>query len=242
MFQTASEKILLSEDLYKQWVKLLFDLGEIGQVETVLEDAVTKHPTCVSLWKRRLEMMIGTNASKEVVLKTFKKARKRVPEKESYPLWILVLEFCAACNLTEIQDLFEKGIVACREVCIPVKEAYLHWTCLREGVKAARELYSRLQHLKPLSLGFYHLYIQLEKAQAKQKIKFLRTAYEDAVKEFGSSNPGIWIDYIRLESEHPDGNAESAAQIHFRALRRLEGEANEKFVTQHTLLQTGHIN
>lgn len=62
-------------------VKLLFDLGEIGQVETVLEDAVTKHPTCVSLWKRRLEMMIGTNASKEVVLKTFKKARKRVPEK-----------------------------------------------------------------------------------------------------------------------------------------------------------------
>lgn len=53
---------------------------------------------------------------------------------------------------------------------------------------------------------------------------------------------GIWIDYIRLESEHPDGNAESAAQIHFRALRRLEGEANEKFVTQHTLLQTGHIN
>lgn len=242
LFQTASEKILLSEDLYKQWVKLLFDLGEIGQVETVLEDAVTKHPTCVSLWKRRLEMMIGTNASKEVVLKTFKKARKRVPEKESYPLWILILEFCAACNLTEIQDLFEKGIVACREVCIPVKEAYLHWTCMKEGVKAARELYSRLQHLKPLSLGFYHLYIQLEKAQAKQKIKFLRTAYEDAVKEFGSSNPGIWIDYIRLESEHPDGNAESAAQIHFRALRRLEGEANEKFVTQHTLLQTGHIN
>lgn len=59
----------------------MFDLGEIGQVETVLEDAVTKHPTCVSLWKRRLEMMIGTNTSKEVVLKTFKKARKRVPEK-----------------------------------------------------------------------------------------------------------------------------------------------------------------
>lgn len=59
----------------------MFDLGEIGQVETVLEDAVTKHPTCVSLWKQRLEMMIGTNTSKEVVLKTFKKARKRVPEK-----------------------------------------------------------------------------------------------------------------------------------------------------------------
>lgn len=59
----------------------MFDLGEIGQVETVLEDAVTKHPTCVSLWKRRLEMMIGNNTSKEVVLKTFKKARKRVPEK-----------------------------------------------------------------------------------------------------------------------------------------------------------------
>lgn len=27
--------------------------------------------------------------------------------------------------------------------------------------------------------------------KAKQKIKFLKTAYEDAVKEFGSSNPGI---------------------------------------------------
>ncbi|XP_061191995.1 U3 small nucleolar RNA-associated protein 6 homolog [Saccostrea echinata] len=241
IFQSASEKILLSADLYKQWVKLLLDLGEVTEAEVVLEAAVTSHPQCVSLWLQRLELMIKTNVTEDVVLKAFKKARKRVSEKESYPLWCLVLEFCTACNLTQVQELFESGILACREVCIPVKETYLQWTYLRDGVKAARQLYTRLQHLKPLSLGFYHLYIQVEKSQVNQKIQHLRSAYEDAIKEYGSSDSGIWIEYFQLESEHPEGSAESAAQIHFRALRCLEGEENEKFVTKHTLMQTGHL-
>lgn len=50
-------------------------------MEIVLEDVVIKYFICVSLWKRRLEMMIGINVLKEVVLKIFKKVRKRVFEK-----------------------------------------------------------------------------------------------------------------------------------------------------------------
>lgn len=50
-------------------------------------------------------MMIGTNASKEVVLKTFKKARKRVPEK-------------VKMKRAFFGDLFEKSMsFVCLSVC-----------------------------------------------------------------------------------------------------------------------------
>jgi hypothetical protein len=68
-------------------VKLLLDLGEVTQVEQVLEAAVAKHPTCMLLWKQRLELMIKTNVPEDAVLKTFKKARKKVPERVSQCLF-----------------------------------------------------------------------------------------------------------------------------------------------------------
>lgn len=108
----------------------MLDLGEIGQVETVLEDAVTKHPTCVSLWKRRLEMMIGTNTSKEVVLKTFKKARKRVPEKVK-----MKREFLG--DLRSLGGHFLKINVFCQSVCL----------CVSVYVSFSENLFCWWQHM-----------------------------------------------------------------------------------------------
>lgn len=53
--------------------------------------------------------MLHSNIQDSILLKFEKWLVKEIflYIQESYPLWILVLEFCAACNLTEIQDLFE---------------------------------------------------------------------------------------------------------------------------------------
>lgn len=59
----------------------MLNLGEVTQVEQVLKAAVSEHPTCMLLWKQRLELMIKTNFPEDIVLKTFKKARKKVPER-----------------------------------------------------------------------------------------------------------------------------------------------------------------
>ena len=54
------------------------------------------------------------------------------------------------------------------------------------------------------------------------------------------SSPGLWLDYIR-EELGPLGQPGNCGTIHWRAMKMLEGENVERFTTQYTLLQTGHI-
>ena len=51
----------------------------------------------------------------------------------------------------------------------------------------------------------------------------------------------LWLEFIQLETEHPKGKAEAAGQLHWRAMKALEGHSVEKFTTQYTLMQTGHL-
>lgn len=39
---------------------------------------------------------------------------------------------------------------------------------------------------------------------------------------------------------HPMGNTDNIGKLHYRALKQLDGELNQRFVTEFTLLQTGH--
>ena len=51
----------------------------------------------------------------------------------------------------------------------------------------------------------------------------------------------LWLEFIQLETEHPKGKAEAAGQLHWRAMKSLGGPLIEKFTTQYTLMQTGHL-
>ena len=53
-----------------------------------------------------------------------------------------------------------------------------------------------------------------------------------------SSVSVVWLDYIKLESSHPNGKPENAGKIHFRAVKALEGSANQEFIKKYTLMQT----
>lgn len=55
-------------------------------------------------------------------------------------------------------------------------------------------------------------------------------------------SPDIWIDYIKLEMTHPQGKPENVGNLHYRAVKQLNGELNQEFITQFTLLQTGHLD
>lgn len=50
----------------------------------------------------------------------------------------------------------------------------------------------------------------------------------------------LWLEYIREELS-PRGNPENCGKIHWRAMKSLEDQCVERFVSQYTLLQTGHI-
>ena len=51
----------------------------------------------------------------------------------------------------------------------------------------------------------------------------------------------LWLEFIQLEVEHPKGKAEASGQLHWRAMKSLDGPLIEKFTTQYTLMQTGHL-
>ncbi|XP_060774050.1 U3 small nucleolar RNA-associated protein 6 homolog [Neoarius graeffei] len=82
--------------------------------------------------------------------------------------------------------------------------------------------------------------VQIEKQQEKPKMSHLRDYYERALREFGSSSDDLWMDYIK-EELGTHGNAENCGKLHWRAMKSLTGESVERFTTQYTLLQTGHI-
>ncbi|CAC5408262.1 UTP6 [Mytilus coruscus] len=160
--------------------------------------------------------------------------------KESLEVWRLLLDFCVTCQSEKTEELFEKGICSCRQVALPLKEYYLQWMYLTKGVQKARTLFQRLIQTKPVSLQLFYEYMKIENAQASSKIKLLRRAYEDATMEFGNSSADLWLDFIKMEMNHPKGQPENVGTLHYRAINQLDGELNQQFVTEFTLLQTGH--
>uniref|UniRef100_A0A6Q2YAB2 UTP6 small subunit processome component n=1 Tax=Esox lucius TaxID=8010 RepID=A0A6Q2YAB2_ESOLU len=97
-----------------------------------------------------------------------------------------------------------------------------------------------LHESRPFSKAFFTRMIQIEKEQETPKMTNLRDFYERALSEFGSTDDDLWLEYIR-EELGPRGQPENCGRIHWRAMKILEGESVERFITQYTLLQTGHI-
>lgn len=51
----------------------------------------------------------------------------------------------------------------------------------------------------------------------------------------------LWLEYIKEELSHPQGKPENSASIHWRAMKMLQEDQMEDFISKYTLLQTGHI-
>ncbi|ESO87390.1 hypothetical protein LOTGIDRAFT_235076 [Lottia gigantea] len=174
------------------------------------------------------------------VLQKLVNAKYNLLWQESWPLWEIILDFLSSNNSPKLVKMLEKGSTRQREISIPIKDFYIQWIGLTSGIQEVRQLYHRLQQLKPLSLQFYKTYLDLEETQSIKKVKFIRQGYEDAVNEYGGLNPDLWLDYIRFESTH--GKPENAGVLYYRAIKNLTGDQNTDFISKHTLIQTGHLH
>ncbi|XP_069125421.1 U3 small nucleolar RNA-associated protein 6 homolog [Argopecten irradians] len=242
VFDDAAKKEAVTPALFEKWAEVLTNVGQIKELLKVYDLATTHHPKVVTLWVHRLQVLIRTVPTEEKVIAVFHEACKHVPKKKSLPLWRLILDFCISNQSDSTTTLFEKGVSCHSSVSGPVKVLYLQWIYLTAGISKTRDLYKRFMQAGLVPLQIIKEYIKMEMAQAKPKMKLLRQAYEDAVSEFGSTNADLWIDYIQLEQTHPQGRPEDAGNIHFRAVKCLEGELNQQFITKYTLLQTGHLD
>lgn len=236
LMERANNASLLSVEMFVHWCKLLENKGDEDSRCSVALEAARKWPKMVSLWV--LCLTAHMQAGKEDISTLLDEAMENISDEETLPVWKLGIEWLSISNPSALKGYYEKGLQI-RRICAPVKEMYLEATALTDGIQATRELYKRLRYL-PVSPKMFRKMIHIENAQPKPSIEWLRTYYEDAIKEYGSSNEDLWLEFIQLEREHPDGDILRTDMYRWRALRTLDDERTESFVRKYTLLSTGH--
>ncbi|XP_068065791.1 U3 small nucleolar RNA-associated protein 6 homolog [Anomalospiza imberbis] len=241
VFSKAHESNLLSEALYKQWLQLLLD-SSLSEKAVEVAEAATRHfSQSVETWQMRLQVLI--QLKRDGVTQCFEEAIKHVKSKGTLPLWTLWVEWSEGTNSKEdTEALYQRSLRATTPAeSVTMKERYLDWTYRNCGYKKVKRLFTSLCENGPFSLDFFRKMIQIEKEQESCKMLHLREYYERALREFGSTNTDLWLDYIKEELSHPQGKPENCGSIHWRAMKMLQGDLVEDFVSKYTLLQTGHL-
>ncbi|KAG8446060.1 hypothetical protein GDO86_013798 [Hymenochirus boettgeri] len=237
----AHEANMLSEEKYTEWISQLVDLGQNDVAVEIGEAATKRYKESVRMWQTRAEMLMALE--REDVTPVIEEAFKHVKTKDSLPLWMLMVEWSEKSN-TDVttETLYKKAIIVPDPAVARVmKERYLEWAYRTQGYKNARKVFNSLHERRPISEEFFRKMILIEKQQEQSKMQNLREYYERALREFGSTSPGLWLDYIREELSHAEGKPQNCGAIHWRAMKMLQGDDVEHFVSKYTLLQTGHL-
>ncbi|NXV39110.1 UTP6 protein, partial [Rissa tridactyla] len=241
VFNKAHESSLLPEALYKQWLQLLLESTLFEKATEVAEAATKRFSLSVEMWQMRLQVLIQLKS--DDVTQCFEEAIKHVKSKGTLPIWTLWVEWSEGMKSKEdTEAVYQRSLHATTHAeSVTMKEKYLDWTYRNSGYKKVRRVFTSLCENRPFSLDFFRKMIQIEKEQESCKMLHLREYYERALREFGSTDSDLWLDYIKEELSHPQGKPENCGSIHWRAMKMLQGDLVEDFVSKYTLLQTGHL-
>ncbi|KAM9819770.1 U3 small nucleolar RNA-associated protein 6 homolog [Syngnathus typhle] len=240
LLQRAHDSSLLREDFYKNWMQILLLSGDEEGAARIAVAATQRYSQSVSAWSMALQTLV--QLGKDDVGPLFRDALTRVHPKESLPIWRLQVQWSVVKqNPEETEAIFKRGLSSAVEaVAMEMKEGYVDWSYSTGGYKKARKTFKSLQENRPLSKFFFTKMIHIEKEQETPKMNNLRDYYERVLQEFGSSDEDLWLEYIQ-EEMGPLGQPENCSKIHWRAMKFLEGESVERFISKYTLLQTGHL-
>uniref|UniRef100_A0A3P9HJV5 UTP6 small subunit processome component n=1 Tax=Oryzias latipes TaxID=8090 RepID=A0A3P9HJV5_ORYLA len=239
VLQRAHNASLLMEDYYKSWLQILLSSGDAEGAASVAMAATERYRQSVTTWSLSLQTLVQLGSGDPARL--FQEALTHVNPKESLPLWQLQLQWSTANQTPEdTEAIFKRGLQsAVPTVAMEMKDSYLNWSYSTGGYKKARKTFKSLQENCPLSKSFFTRMVEIEKEQEAPKMNHLREYYERALQEFGTSDDDLWLQYIQEELSTL-GQPENCGKIHWRAMKFLEGESVERFVSKYTLLQTGH--
>lgn len=236
----AHEASLLEETFYKPWLEALLSSGNEETTVQIATAATQRFRQSAQIWCLALQTLIKLGSVEAQPL--FLEALASVNPKESLPLWLQWLQWSESNQgPEETESLFKKGILSpVAAVSCQVKELYLDWAYRSGGYHKARKTFTSLQEHRPLTKEFFTTMIEIEKEQESPKMSVLRDCYERALREFGTSDCDLWMAYIK-EERGELGQAGNCGKIYWRAMKMLEGDYVESFVTKHTLLQAGQL-
>ncbi|XP_016063110.1 PREDICTED: U3 small nucleolar RNA-associated protein 6 homolog [Miniopterus natalensis] len=241
VFRKAHELKLLPEFLYKQWIELLLHHDFLKEALQVAVAGIELFRDSVMIWELKLRVLIESKSPD--VARHFEEAFASLKPQVCLPLWISWAEWSEGARSQEdTEAIYKKAILVITGAdSTTLKEKYLDWAYRSGGNKKARAVFKSLQESRPFSVDFFRKIIQFEKEQESCKMANLREYYERALREFGSVDSDLWMDYIKEELNHPLGRPENCGQIYWRAMKMLQGESAEKFVAKHAMHQAGHL-
>nr|XP_021486645.1 U3 small nucleolar RNA-associated protein 6 homolog [Meriones unguiculatus] len=239
-FRKAHDLKLLSEVQYKQWIDLLLRQDLFKEALQVAEAGTELFKDSAAMWQTRLQVLIDSNSPD--IATHFEEAFAHLKPQVCLPLWISWAEWSEnAKSQEDTEVVFKKAILAVTgSSSVTLKEKYLDWAYRSGGCKKARAVFKSLQESRPFSVEFFRKMMQFEKEQESCKMANLREYYERALREFGSTDSDLWMDYIKEELSHPFGRPENCGQIYWRAMKMLQGQSAELFVAKHAMHQAGH--
>ncbi|XP_037348438.1 U3 small nucleolar RNA-associated protein 6 homolog isoform X2 [Talpa occidentalis] len=240
-FRKAHELKLLPELQYKQWSQLLLDHNFLKEALEVAVAGTELFRDSVMMWQMKLQVLIHSKSPDIAML--FEEAFVCLKPQGCLPLWISWAEWSEGAKSQEdTEAIFKKAMLAITGAdSVTLKDKYLDWAYRSGGYKKARAVFKSLQESRPFSVDFFRKMIQFEKEQESCKMANLREYYERALREFGSVDSDLWMDYIKEELNPPLGRPENCGQIYWRAMKMLQGESAEVFVTKHAMHQAGHL-
>ncbi|KAG8185596.1 hypothetical protein JTE90_023295 [Oedothorax gibbosus] len=228
LMERAHQDDCLALSFYSEWIDLLFERDEDDEALSIALCAAKKWNT-VDLWFKCLTFHIQCMQPHEAVYKLLKEAIASVNEKDSVILWKLGVDWLSTCNPERLIEFFESGIKKPKEVSLPLKEMYLEVTALKKTISEARSLYKKFKKMGPLSPQIVKKMIKIEMGQMDPPIEMLRKYYEDGLKEFGTVNIDIWLDYLKLEQEHAHGSLHAYSALCWRAKKTLDQDLLQEF-------------
>ncbi|XP_054429134.1 U3 small nucleolar RNA-associated protein 6 homolog [Pteronotus mesoamericanus] len=240
-FRKAHELKLLPEFLYKQWIELLLHQDFLEEALQVAVAGIELFRDSVMMWQMKLQVLIKAKSPDVAML--FEEAFVHLKPQVCLPLWISWAEWSEdAKSQEDTEAIYKKAVLAVKGAdSITLKDKYLDWAYRSGGYKKARAVFKSLQESRPFSVDFFRKMIQFEKEQESCKMVNLREYYERALREFGSVDSDLWMDYIKEELNHPLGRPENCGQIYWRAMKMLQGESADEFVAKHAMHQAGHL-
>ncbi|XP_022451449.1 U3 small nucleolar RNA-associated protein 6 homolog isoform X4 [Delphinapterus leucas] len=240
-FRKAHDLKLLSEFQYKQWSELLLQHDFLTEALEVAGAGMELFRGSVMMWQVKLQVLIASKSPDVAML--FEEAFVHLKPQICLPLWISWAEWSEGAKSQEdTEAIFKKAVLAVTGGdSVTLKDKYLDWAYRSGGYKKARAVFKSLQESRPFSVDFFRKMIQFEKEQESCKMANLREYYERALREFGSVDSDLWMDYIKEELNHPLGRPEHCGQIYWRAMKMLQGESAELFVAKHAVHQAGQL-
>ncbi|XP_043336400.1 U3 small nucleolar RNA-associated protein 6 homolog isoform X2 [Cervus canadensis] len=221
-------KLLLYRELFKESLE-------------VADAGVKLFRKSEEMWHVKLEAMISSKSQE--ISKVFNQAFEYLKPQICLPLWFIWAKWSEETGKQEEAEMIYKRAVfrLQGDDSATMKEMYLAWAYRSGGYKKARDVFKSLQENRPFSVNFFRKMIEFEKEQESCKMENLREYYERALREFGTVDSDLWMDYIKEELNHPLGRPENCGQLYWRAMKMLQGESVEQFMSKHALHQAGRL-